>query len=324
VNDQEAMRRALALGATVRRSAPPNPWVGAVIIDPTGVVVGEGATAPVGSPHAEVQALEQAGLRARGATVYVTLEPCSHVGRTGPCTQALIDAGVARVVVAVIDPDERVRGRGLAQLEAAGVEVVVGVLADETKEQLQSYCWHRETGRPFVWAKVAATLDGRAAMADGTSQWITGAAARLDGHALRADADVIVVGAGTVRADNPRLTARLDGVARQPRRIVLGTIPDGAACLPATSFRGDPADLLDELGREGVVQVLLEGGPRTVGDWINRGLVQRVAWYVAPALAGTGLAALGALETPTLEALRRGRFVGVRAIGEDVRLDLEW
>ena len=208
-------------------------------------------------------ALLEAGEAARGATLYVTLEPCAHHGRTPPCTDAIIEAGVARVVVGIEDPDDRVAGRGLAALRAAGLEVTVGVAADEVAEQLAPYRKHRTTGQPWVVLKMAASLDGRTAAPDGTSRWITGEAARQDVHRLRARSDAVLVGAGTVRSDDPELTVRLDdGVGReQPLRVVLGKAPADAKVQPALELSGDLGDVLTELGRRGVLQLLVEGGP---------------------------------------------------------------
>ena len=318
------MNRARELGQAVRRQTPPNPWVGAVIVDVNGDVVGEGATEPPGRRHAEIVALEQAGEAARGGTLFVTLEPCCHQGRTGPCVDALIAAGLQAVVVGVVDPDIRMSGRGISALRNAGIDVTV--TDDEAvRESLTPYLHHRQTGRPLTIAKVAATLDGAIAMEDGTSQWITSEAARYDGHELRADSQVIIVGAGTVRADNPTLTARLASGVVEPRRIVLGDIPENSAVLPAESFRGELASLLARLGDEGVLQVLLEGGPRVIGPALEQGLVDRVVWYAAPAFAGLESArpALASLRTPTLETLRRGRIVSVRMVGDDVRIEVE-
>lgn len=322
--DETLMARAVACGETARLDAPPNPWVGAlVVVD--GVVVAEGATQPPGQNHAEVEALARAGDAARGATLIVTLEPCDHIGRTGACTQAILDAGVARVVVGLIDPDPQVAGRGVERLRAAGVSVEVGVGADLVCEQLAAYLWHRRTGRPYVVAKVAATLDGVVAMADGTSQWITGEAARADAHELRARSQAIVVGANTVRSDDPRLTARLADRVLEPLRVVLGRAPETARVRPCLEYEGDLATLLDDLGARGVLQVLLEGGATTTSAFVEADLINRFVWYVAPAWAGatSTRSALATLSTPTIGALRRGRVVGVSQIGEDVRLDVE-
>lgn len=204
---QRAMGQAIAAAARVRRTTAPNPWVGAVVLR-DGVVVAEGATQPPGGAHAEVVALQAAGRAAAGATVVVTLEPCAHTGRTGPCADALIDAGVARVVVGLEDPDPRVAGQGAARLRAAGIDVVTGVAADEVRAQLAAYLHHRRSGRSACTLKLATSIDGRIAAQDGSSQWITGAAARADAHELRADCQAVMVGSGTALADDPALTVR--------------------------------------------------------------------------------------------------------------------
>lgn len=320
------MERARAVAQHARLLAPPNPWVGAVLVDAnTGAVISEGSTQSPGHAHAEIVAIRAAGEASRGATLYVTLEPCSHTGRTGPCTDAIVQAGITRVVIGTLDPDPRVAGSGVAALRAAGISVEVGELEAEIRSDLAAYLYHRTTGRPYVIAKVAATLDGAVAMADGASQWITGDEARYDGHILRAQSQAIIVGAGTVRSDNPTLTARLSTETLEPRRIVLGQAPDGAKVHPCEEYDGPLEALLDRLGGEGVLQVLVEGGPTVVSSFLTAGLVQRVVWYVAPALAGLSTAkpALASLETETISALRRGRFVGLTRLGEDVRLDLE-
>jgi len=324
-NGAQWMRRAIEHAHEVRRVTPPNPWVGAVVVNDAGVEVAHGATSAPGGPHAEIAALVAAGPSARGATLYVTLEPCCHVGRTGPCTDAIIEAGISRVIVALRDPDEKVSGRGIATLRAAGVDVVEGLLADEVSQQLASYLWHRRTGRPLVIAKIASTLDGRVAMADGTSQWITSEHSRADAHELRADCQAIIVGAGTVRSDDPQLTARLDGVVAEPLRVVLGTAPANARVRPCWERTGDLEPVLDELGDAGVLQVLIEGGPTTTSAFVAQGLAQRIVWYFAPALAGSagGLGALAGIATPSMDALRRGRILGVQQIGEDIRVDVE-
>src|SRR2546421_3538656 len=210
------MAAAVALGEQGRLTAAPNPWVGCVLVRDS-EIVGRGFHRAAGEPHAEALALAQAGGRARGATAVVTLEPCTHFGRTPPCTPALVEAGVARVVVAVLDPDPRVSGRGVEELRAAGVAVDVGVGAAEAEASLRPYLHHRRTGRPLCLLKAAVSLDGRTAAADGTSQWITGPEARADSHRLRVESQAVVVGAGTALADRPALTARLDPPApRQP------------------------------------------------------------------------------------------------------------
>lgn len=321
-DDAAFLDRAIALAATVRAMASPNPWVGAVLVTADGTVH-EGATASPGGPHAEAAALASAGPAAAGATAYVTLEPCSHHGRTPPCADALIGAGVARVVVGIEDPDPRVSGQGIARLRAAGVAVDVGLRAGAVAAQLAPYLKHRRTGRPWVVLKLAATLDGRTAAPDGTSQWITGEVARDDAHRLRAESDAVLVGAGTVRADDPSLTVRrVPG--RDPLRVVLGRAPAGAKVHPALEVSGDLGDVLDDLGRRDVVQVLVEGGATVAHALHAARLVDRYVLYLAPALFGgddaSGLfAGSGA---PTMAGVWRGRIVDVVRLGDDVRVDL--
>ena len=239
------MRRAIALAAGVRTTTSPNPWVGSVIV-PEGAPIDleacfEGATSPPGGTHAEVAALKAAGDRARRSTLYTTLEPCSHQGRTPPCTDAIIEAGVSRVVVGLSDPDPSVDGRGIDSLRRAGIEVTLGVAESEVADQLAAYVTHRRTGRPLVVLKLAATMDGRIAAPDGSSRWITGPDLRRDAHELRRMSDAVLVGAATVRSDDPELTVRSEPVPeRQPLRIVLGRAPAGSRVLPAMELSGDP------------------------------------------------------------------------------------
>lgn len=317
------MDLAIEQAATARTRTSPNPWVGAVVLGPGGEVAGTGATQPPGGAHAEVEALAAAGAAAVGGTLVVTLEPCSHHGRTPPCVDAIVEAGVARVVVAVDDPDPQVAGRGVAALRAAGIEVEVGVGAAEVAEQLAAYLHHRRTGRPYVVCKLAASLDGGLAAPDGSSQWITGIEARTDTHRLRAESDAILVGAGTVRADDPSLTVRhVEGP--DPRRIVLGRAPSGAAVHPCTEWVGDEEELLDELGRDGVLQLMIEGGATVVRNFHERGLIDRYVIYLAPALF-TGRDQLPLVAGPTVATIAdiwRGRFVDVRRLGPDLRVDV--
>ncbi len=290
-----------------------------------------GATAPAGGSHAEVVALRAAGARARSGTLYVTLEPCAHHGRTPPCTDAIVEAGIRRVVIGIEDPDPLVSGRGIAELRSAGIEVDQGCAHAEVDEQLAAYRKHRRTGRPWVVLKLAATLDGRIAAPDGTSQWITGEAARLDAHHLRAQADAVVVGAGTVRSDDPRLTVRLApadpffrGPDAQPVRVVLGHAPPGAAVLPAMEMSGDLGTILDELGSRGMLQVLVEGGARVAHAFHAEGLVDRYVLYLAPALFGGDDARplFDGPAAPTLGALWRGRVRSVSSLEGDLRVEL--
>lgn len=316
------MVRALELAAGVRGTSSPNPWVGCVLVGPDGSVF-EGATAQPGGPHAEAAALARAGELAAGATLFCTLEPCSHHGRTPPCADAIAAAGVARVVVGIEDPDARVGGKGLARLRRAGVQVDVGLCATEVRAQLAPYLKHRITGRPWVVLKLAATMDGRTAAPDGTSRWITGEEARADAHRLRAESDAVMVGAGTVRADDPALTVRhLDGA--DPKRVVLGRAPEGARVHPAVEMDGDLEAILDELGRQGVVQLLVEGGPSVAHGFHRSGLVDRYVLYLAPALfGGDDAPGLFAGPGPTgMEGLWRGRLVDVVRLGPDLRVEL--
>lgn len=322
VDDSAAMQEAIELAAAVRATTAPNPWVGCVVEAADGRRF-TGATRPPGGPHAEAVALAAAGDAARGATVWTTLEPCSHHGRTPPCADALVAAGVARVVVGIEDPDPQVAGRGIERLRASGIEVEVGVGANEVQAQLAPYLKHRTTGRPWVVLKLGATLDGRTGAPDGSSRWITGEAARADAHGLRAESDAILVGAGTVRADDPALTVRhVEG--RDPLRVVLGTAPEGAKVHPALELAGDLGGVLDELGARGVLQVLVEGGATVAGAFHRAGLVDRYVLYLAPALFGGDdarplFAGPGA---PTMAELWRGEIAEVTPLGPDLRIDL--
>jgi diaminohydroxyphosphoribosylaminopyrimidine deaminase/5-amino-6-(5-phosphoribosylamino)uracil reductase len=325
VSDAALMARAAAVGRTARLDARPNPWVGAVVVDAGGAVVASGATEPPGERHAEVVALDAAGRAAVGGTLYVTLEPCVHTGRTPPCTDRVAASGVARVVVAVADPDTRVSGRGIAALRDAGLTVELGVGVDEVRADLAPYLHHRATGRPYVVLKWAATLDGRTAAPDGSSRWVTSKAARADAHRLRADADAVLVGAGTVRRDDPRLTVRLPGVERQPLRVVLGAAPATARVHPCLEYRGALGPLLDDLGSRGVLQLLVEGGATVAHAFVAAGLVDRYVAYVAPALLGgdDGAPVLRGPGAPTIEGLKRGRLVSVATLGDDLRVEIE-
>ncbi len=306
------MRRALALAE--QEQPHPNPRVGAVIVGEHGDIVAEAAHVRAGEPHAEALALAVAGDRARGATIYVTLEPCSHQGRTPPCSRALIDAGIARVVVGAGDPDPRVSGSGIAQLLEAGVDVITAALAGEVERIDPGYFHHRRTGKPLVTLKLATTLDGQIAAADRTSRWITGEEARRDGHLLRSESDVIIVGAGTVIDDDPSLDVRLDDYrGRHPRPVVIGgsrRLPSGARLLgrdpivyvprhfgivddEVVAPSGNQVDLegvINDLGERGYVTALVEGGARLAASLIREGHVDRLVLYLAGKLGlGTGV-----------------------------------
>ncbi|MDQ1466423.1 MAG: diaminohydroxyphosphoribosylaminopyrimidine deaminase [Actinomycetota bacterium] len=361
MHDDELMARALELGRQVRRLTAPNPWVGSVVAS-DGVVVGEGATRPPGGPHAEVVALAAAGDRARGATLFTTLEPCSHRGQTAPCVDALIAAGVARVVSAIDDPDSHVSGRGHAALRAAGIAVDVGTGARESTTLLAPYVVHRREGRSFVLLKAATSLDGRVAAADGGSRWITGPAARADAHERRADSQAIVVGSGTALADAPTLTVRdatppfgppplrvlVDGRGRVPATGPLFD-PSLAPTLVVTTDRapmamrdawaaagaavevvdgpGSTVDLsamLTMLASRGVLQALVEGGPGLHGALLNADLVDGIVAYVAPVILGAGgRAAYGLDPGPPFALAPRYRLTRVAPLGDDVCLEYE-
>jgi diaminohydroxyphosphoribosylaminopyrimidine deaminase/5-amino-6-(5-phosphoribosylamino)uracil reductase len=327
-SDEQFMHRAVTVADSVRGTTAPNPWVGCVIVSgPDPARVFEGATAPPGGPHAEITALAQAGdLHSRGSTLFTTLEPCVHHGRTPPCTDAIIAAGVARVVIAVEDPDPNVAGRGTEALRAAGIAVTVGSGAEEVTEQLAPYLKHRTTGRPWVVLKMAASLDARTAAPDGTSRWITGPEARRDVHRLRARSDAILVGAGTVRIDDPELTVRLEDGAtpKQPLRVVLGSAPPGARIHPALELSGALADVLTELGRRGVLQLLVEGGASVAHDFHAAGLVDRYVLYLAPLLFGgdDGQPLFAGPGAGTIADVWRGKLVSVERLGEDLRVEV--
>jgi diaminohydroxyphosphoribosylaminopyrimidine deaminase/5-amino-6-(5-phosphoribosylamino)uracil reductase len=326
--DTVLVRRALEL-AVLGPLADPNPRVGAVIVDRDGAVVGEGHHRGAGTPHAEVDALAHAGERARGGTAYVSLEPCNHTGRTGPCARALLDAGVARVVHAQSDPGA-LAGGGADTLRAAGVQVVGGVLEDEALALNRAWTFAIVHGRPMVTWKFAATLDGRSAAADGSSAWITGPLARADVHDLRAECDALLVGTGTVLADDPHLTVRhADGTlrGRQPLRVVMGLRPppptarvlDAAAPTLLLPTR-DPAEALAALFDREIRHVWLEGGPTLAAAFLRAGLVDEVVTYLAPALLGSGPAAVGDLGIPSIDRTLRLTVRDVRTLGPDIRI----
>ncbi len=344
---EEPMRRAIALAAAAPRTHP-NPRVGAVVLDADGTLVAEAAHLGAGFVHAEADAVAQAGQRAAGGTVVVTLEPCNHHGRTPPCTEALISAGVARVVVGAGDPDQRVSGAGLARLRAAGIEVIDGVLATAVEALDPGYFHHRRTGRPRVTLKVAATLDGQTAAADGTSQWITSADARRDAHRLRAEADAVMIGAGTLLADDPRLDVRLDGYdGAQPVPVIVAgerALPHDARVFSrkALVYAASPRDLpvevvtvaprpggvdlgavLADLGGRGLLDVLVEGGPTLAGALWAQGLVDRGVMYLGPLVAGGMGRPVFTAPFPTLHAARPVVVTAIGKVGPDVRLEFE-
>jgi diaminohydroxyphosphoribosylaminopyrimidine deaminase/5-amino-6-(5-phosphoribosylamino)uracil reductase len=323
-----AMQRALAVATNGPRGV--NPQVGAVLLSPAGEVLSEGWHRGAGTAHAEVDALSHISAeQARGATAVVTLEPCNHTGRTGPCAQALIDAGVARVVFAVDDPGP-VSSGGAERLRAAGVDVESGVLGAEGAHLLEGWLTLRRRGRPHVTVKWAQSLDGRAAADDGSSQWITGAAARADVHVRRSRADAILVGTGTLLADDPALTARRpDGTLydEQPRPVIVGVraVPQDAAVRrhprPFMQDEGeDLADLLQRLGELGAHRVFVEGGPTLASSLLRADLVDEVLVYLAPTLLGGGRLAVGELGVATIDDQRRLQLASVDRVGDDLRI----
>jgi diaminohydroxyphosphoribosylaminopyrimidine deaminase / 5-amino-6-(5-phosphoribosylamino)uracil reductase len=347
-----AMRRAITLAERGLGTCSPNPAVGCVILDPAGEEAGEGFFERPGEPHAEVHALDAAGPRARGGTAVVTLEPCNHHGRTPPCRAALLDAGVARVVYAVAEPIPAHAG-GAEALRAAGLEVEGGVLEEEAARGNEAWLLSVRLHRPFVTWKYAASLDGRVAARDGSSRWITGEEARADAHRLRARSDAVMVGSGTVRADDPQLTVRGEAVPHQPLRVVVDThartpagarVLDGAAPtlvavaagagtahlegraavsrLPRSPQGLDLRALLRLLFVEHEVRsVLLEGGPTLAGSFLAEGLVDRVVGYVAPlAIGGGGPPALAGPGAASIGDARRFRLDEVVRLGPDLRL----
>jgi diaminohydroxyphosphoribosylaminopyrimidine deaminase / 5-amino-6-(5-phosphoribosylamino)uracil reductase len=322
--DREHLARAIELAERGRGHTSPNPIVGAVVVR-EGEVVGEGWHEEYGGPHAEVNALRAAGANAAGATIYVSLEPCCHVGKTPPCTEAILDAGIARVVVASDDPTEKASGRGLGILRDEGVEVTVagGELAASARLLNQAFRKHARTGRPWVLFKSAMTLDGKVATVTGDSKWISGADSRARAHRFRAAVDAVVVGIGTALADDPQLTARLEGVHRQPRRVVfdsVGRLPldsqlvtmasdlpltvvvsraaprsatdalemAGAEVIVATggNEQARVRSALEQLGAAGVTSILLEGGPHLAGAFFDAGEIDEVSLFLAPVLLG--------------------------------------
>jgi diaminohydroxyphosphoribosylaminopyrimidine deaminase/5-amino-6-(5-phosphoribosylamino)uracil reductase len=353
--DHQLMSEALAMGRRALLHATPNPRVGCVIAR-DGRVIGAGFTQPPGSNHAEVEALLDArknGHDVHGATAYVTLEPCAHFGRTPPCASALIEAHIGRVIAAVEDPNPLVGGRGLRMLRDAGIDVRCGLLEQEAIEANLGFFARMNRGRPWVRLKIAASLDGRTALLNGVSQWITSETARADGHAWRARSCAVATGIGTLKSDDPQLTARLVETPRQPLKVLVDSRLDApptarlfhgapvlVACavadperraaleargaevvvLPDAEGKVDLAALMRELGRRGVNELLVEGGAKLNGSLIRAGVVDELLVYLAPMLIGdaAGMAHLPALAD--LGQARRMRFHDVSAVGEDVRL----
>lgn len=359
MDDEQHMRAALALGRRGLGSTWPNPAVGCVLVR-DGRVVGRGTTAPGGRPHAEAVALAMAGEAARGATAYVTLEPCSHYGNTPPCANALIDAGVKCVVLGGADPDPRVDGAGIARLRLAGLDVTTGCLAAEADRQQAGFLSRIRHGRPHVTLKLATTLDGRIATRTGQSRWITGPAARRAGHAMRGTHDAIMVGIGTVLADDPDLTCRIPGVRKVPLvRVVAdshlrtplasrlaetaqdvptwmlhgvdadparraGLADKGVRLFEAGATRVDLAAGLQLLGAAGLTRLMVEGGAGIAAALLAEGLVDGVAWFHAPAaMGGDGLAAVQPFGITGLDGMPRFRRTRTQALGDDMLTEFE-
>ncbi|MCH9609702.1 MAG: Riboflavin biosynthesis protein RibD [Chlamydiales bacterium] len=329
------MTYALSLGEKARLTAPPNPWVGSIVVK-NGTIVGEGWTSSYGGAHAEVVALEKAGGAAKGATVYATLEPCSHTGRTPPCVDALIKAKVARVILPFEDPDPLVSGQGIAALQRAGIEVKVGVAKEEAERSLRPYLFHRKYRRPYTILKLASSLDGRTAAFDATSKWITGEEARRDVHRLRAASCAIAVGANTARIDHPALTVRgIDEPFAPPKRILFDRSLEVSSEGYDSVFTTKPSDqknlfVVDEeayfeqaleiLGAQNIIQLLVEGGAK-----IHSGLfpfAQQLTFYLGNCLLGPkGLPSFSHLPSPSIKEVQRLQLEGVYRFENDIRLD---
>jgi diaminohydroxyphosphoribosylaminopyrimidine deaminase/5-amino-6-(5-phosphoribosylamino)uracil reductase len=339
------MRDAVAL--TQGTHPHPNPRVGAIVLSADGEVLSRAAHTGPGSPHAEADALATAGRAAAGGYLIVTLEPCSHHGLTPPCVDTIIASGVASVIVGPVDPDDRVAGTGLAMLRAAGIDVVADVGVDDVIAADPGYFHHRRTGRPLVTLKYAATADGQIAAADGTSQWITGEEARADAHRVRAGSDAVMIGAGTLRADDPLLTVRYAGSAdRQPMPVLIagrrplpesaalyarrpliyrpglgGDEPPGAEVVTAWSADGvDLAMVVKDLGDRGIVDLLVEGGPTLARSLLDAGLVDRLVVYVGARLAGGRGMSPFAGTFRSIDAARPLAIESVTALGPDVKI----
>ncbi len=355
-HDHKHMARALELARRGLYTTTPNPRVGCLLVRDTETVnevVGEGWHERAGEPHAEVHALRQAGVRARGATAYVSLEPCAHQGHTPPCCVALVEAGVSRVVAAMEDPNPLVAGKGFARLRAANIVVESGLMADEARSLNIGFVSRMTRGRPWVRVKIAASLDGKTALLNGQSQWITGPQARRDGHAWRAQACAILTGIGTVKDDNPQLTVRDVATTRQPVRVVVdsrletpldarvlgkATLIAAAAdiaqpmralqaqgaeiiVLPNAAGKVELHDLMLELGRRGFNEVHVEAGYKLNGSLLNEGLVDELLIYLAPSVLGDAAHAMFHLpQLKTLSGQRKLNIVDVRQIGPDIRI----
>lgn len=359
--DERLMEKAIALSLKARIISPPNPWVGCLIVN-HGVIVGEGYTQCAGSSHAEVIALQQAGKQASGSTVYVTLEPCSHYGRTPPCTRSLIEAKVSRVVIGLQDPDIHVCGNGILQLREAGIDVVVGVGEKAISENLAPYLYHRRTGHPYCIGKAAISIDGRIAAQDGSSQWISSPEARQETHRLRAESQAIIIGAGTACSDKPKLTVRNQEIMPTTPllRVVLdsrGSVPPEGplfddkeaptlivtsesapkavverwlakgvevAVIPANPNGAgvDLHSLLSLLGKREVLQVLVEGGGKLLGSFLENRLLQKFRAFIGPCFLGDkGIPVLQTNAIQTLNDAYKMQLLDVHIFGHTVNIN---
>ncbi len=348
------MRWAIELGQKGRNTAPPNPWVGCVIVK-EGEILAEGFHEVAGGKHAEMIALEKASLMGRsltqGATAYVSLEPCAHHGKTPPCAEALIAAGIKKVIIPLLDPDSKVSGKGVEILKKGGVEVIIGIGKEEAEQSLKAYLYHRKTGRPYCVLKSAISLDGKIAACDGSSKWISNEEARSDAHRLRAECQAIIVGSQTILVDHPRLTVRGMKIEKQPLRVILdrrgrlspmGSLadPNEAPTLLFTSSSSyvtaweksgaeviltpdiTPLYVLEELGRRGVIQALVEGGSHLHSSFVESHVANRWVFYLNPILLGqNALPFLPHLTVSTLSAAPRFHLEGVHRFGDALRLD---
>lgn len=360
-SDDFFMQAAVAQSKLARLLAPPNPWVGCVIVKEE-QIVGKGYTQTPGQEHAEIMALREAGMRAKGATVYVTLEPCAHFGKTPPCVAALIESKVSRIVIGLQDPDPQVNGKGIKLLIEAGIDVKVGTCRDEIIALLEPYLYHRKTGHPFCIAKVGISIDGKIAAGDGTSKWITSNEARQDAHLLRAESQAIIIGAGTAMTDLPRLTVRglasssfkppirvimdargnvsattplfnvsegpilvltTEASSKEKRKLWLDTGADVHVLQPSPSHQGvDLHSALALLGKLGVVQALFEGGGTLIGSLWKSGLMNQLTTYIGPCLLGeTGWSFCKGLEIKTINDAPRLKLKLVKQINDCIRLD---
>ena len=355
--DSDYMQMALRLARRGLGSTWPNPSVGCVIVSKTGHIVGRGHTGQGGRPHGETVALKQAGQDAEGSTAYITLEPCAHHGQTPPCAQSLIEAGIDRAVVAITDPDSRVAGKGIEMLTQAGIKVDLGICQDETQTVNQGFFNRITRHRPLVTVKIASSQDGKIAGGKGSSQWVTGPESRARGHLLRADHDAIMVGIGTVLADNPSLDCRLPGIEdRSPIRIILDsvlslplgcklvetarkiptwvmtTVKDGdkfeglcdqgvkvMTCKADKQGRIDMADMMAILANEGITRLLSEGGAQVNASLIRASLIDRLYWFRAPEIIGQdGLAALADMDIETVLKTEKFSLVREGSVGNDI------